>query len=119
MNDRKCEPFDFYLSSAEGYSLDPPRQCRILNCFQIGDRSDLLLVEIHHSWTYRDSTGLEREATHLLLAPRHAGTSLHHLAGWPIYVHVAVPKPGRLPICGEYAVDDIEVVAWGEINPPT
>ena len=116
-----CSPFvdteeaDFVMTSSEGYNLEEPRDCVVLQWLDGDCPNRYLLVSIDPPLIGQNYGLGSRDVFEVVLASRHRGYSLCSIVEWPAYVYVALPlgdirsKPGRL------GKDDLELIGWGEI----
>ena len=107
---------DFYLSSSEGYGLETPRACRCIRRMSLGDRANLMLVEISPALPVQTSGSGGRDVTLLLLAPRHAGRTLWPINEWPMHVHVVLPLIDDPAQRDRVEPDEVRHLAWAELN---
>jgi hypothetical protein len=106
---------DFFLASSEGYDLEAPRSCRRLKRVASASRDDLLIVEIDPPLSGQKFGLGDGKIRHVIVAPRHQGSSLFPISEWPVFVHVArlltdnLEHPDKIEEC------DFESIAWAEL----
>jgi len=110
---------DFYLSSLEDASLDPPRKCWRIRRMKVDMRDDALLIRLDPPLlkSVYGRYGLNADADVIMVAPRLSGMYLFPINEWPIFVYVCpitVADPQSLDVvhAGEFIN-----LAWGELYP--
>lgn len=115
-----CSPFvdteevDFVMTSSEGYGLEEPRDCVVLQWFD-GDRpSKYVLVSIDPPLVGQRYGLGSRDVSEVVLASRHVH-SLYPMTKWPAYVHVSLPLADVRQKPGHLGKADLHLIGWGEI----
>ena len=106
---------DFYLASSEGYGLEAPRGCKRLRQITSNSRNDMLLVEIDPPLIGQKYGLGDRDIKHVIIAPRHQGSSLFPISEWPMFVHVARLLTDNLEHLDKLEESDFESIAWAEL----
>jgi hypothetical protein len=114
MAERDSRP-DFYLSSTEGFGLGPPRECYRVKRLSGHSRDDYLLIRISPPIVGQPYGLRDRDIGIVVIAPRHAGSSLFPVSEWPLAVHVARPLSADIELCSAVEAQDLEEIGWGEL----
>ena len=106
---------EFYLAASEGYDLEAPRACRRLKRVATASRDDLLVVEIDPPLIGQKFGLGDGMIRHVIVAPRHQGSSLFPISEWPMFVHVARLLTDNLEHLDKLEECDFESIAWAEL----
>lgn len=106
---------DFYLASSEGYGLESPRGCKRVKRMISTSQNDLMLIEIDPPLIGQKYGLGGRDINHVIISPRHQGSSLFPISEWPTFVHVARPLIDNIENCDVLAENEFELIAWAEI----
>ena len=87
--------------SSTSWSIQPfengpisPHLTQFTRWVSSGDRDDYVAVRIIPPLSPYES-GVDEILEDVILAPRHAGVSLRHIAEYPVHVYVLTTSPGR------------------------
>lgn len=106
---------DFYLTSREGYGLEPIRSCFKLKRF-LGNHPDGYMLCKIDPCIIGQQFGLGgNDINKIILARRHEGSSIFTIKKWPVSVHVARILKSNVENQFSIEKSDIELIGWGEI----
>jgi len=106
---------DFILVSSEGYGLQEPRRCCVIQRVAIGPRKDCLLVHVEPPIIGQPYGLGPHDIDEVILASRDPRESLTSEHPWPAFVHVARFRGERVPDVAVVNEQDIELIAWAEL----
>lgn len=107
---------DFFLTSTEGYALEPVRKCFSLGRVVVDGWQDCILVRLEPSIPGQQYGLGDRDVIEVVLAARHAGESVRSPRRWPLAVHVARILTEADMKKRSFAPGELEVIGWGEIH---
>ena len=116
MRRQQIEP-DFYLASSEGYGLEIPRACHRIKRLAVTNRRDCLLISLEPPIVGQQYGLGDRDIACVVIAPRHAGSSLFPISTWPVFVHVARPLVADPELREVLDDGELEEIGWAEIYP--
>lgn len=105
---------DFFLASSEQDFLSEPRSISVIGFIKGEDRDDYLLVKIDPPLLGQPFGLGEKDISQLILATRHADSSLSCIAQWPVFVYVLRPLVS-LESREEVKNGEMELIAWAEV----
>jgi hypothetical protein len=108
---------DFYLSSSEGYGLEQPRACFRIKRLKGRTGDDYLAIRVEPPIPGQPYGLGNRDIDTVVVAARHAGTSLFPITDWPAYVHVARPLGANLETRESLQEGELEEIGWAELHP--
>jgi len=102
-----------YLSSLDSTRFLPVRRCRVVRHTRLETGRDVLLIEVSPAVVGQD---FDRAAdiTELVVAARFEGSTVCPMTKFPLFVYIAVP-PEAYDGVAPLRVDDLLVIAWGEL----
>ena len=109
---------DFFLSSSEGYGLEEPRACFRIKRLLGSGRDDYLLIRIAPPIPGQPYGLGDRDIAEVVIATRHAGSSLFPITDWPVFVHVARPLVADIELRESVDINELEEIGWAELYPP-
>ncbi len=116
MRTRDTEP-DFYLVSSEGYGLEAPRACYRLKRLSGSTRGDYLLISLEPPISGQPYGLGDRDIATVVIATRHANSSLFPISAWPVFVHVARPLVADPELRDQLDDSELQEIGWAEIYP--
>lgn len=108
---------DFYLSSSEGYYLnDVPISCYKRKRLDGPHKDGYILCDIDPPIIGQPYGLGSLDIDQVIIASRFEGISLFPIIEWPAYVHLARPLVQQIQLKDSIEKNDIELIAWAEIN---
>jgi len=106
---------DFYLFSTEGYGFDSPIACFKLKKLYGKNPDGYLLCQISPEIPGQKYGLGEKNIAQVVLAIRHANSTLFPIKAWPTYVHIARVLVDEIEAINFIDESCIESIGWGEI----
>lgn len=107
---------EFYIKSTEGYEdFSFPRACYPIKRLKGEKRDDYLLIAVEPPIIGQKYGLGDKDIDFLIIATRHADTSLFPVSEWPLYVHIAYPLIENVEFISSILLKDIKLIAWGEL----
>ncbi|MBU0492490.1 MAG: hypothetical protein KKA73_20095 [Chloroflexi bacterium] len=106
----------FYLASADSSPALAPRRCFFEERHAaIEERDDYLRIRIEPPIVGQPYGLGEHNINDVILATRHAGTTLHPVSEWPMMVFVCRIINEQIRHSGKASANDLEMILIGEL----
>lgn len=103
-----------YLSSLESVRFAAVRECRFVRPIDVGDQRAGVVAHLAPGISGQEfGTGEDIES--FVLTTRFEGADIRSIEEFPCFVFIALPRVPLTPELERIAVDDLQVIAWGEL----
>lgn len=107
---------DWYLASSEQRGdFAHPRACWVRRILTGPDEGQYVQVHVQPPVIGQAFGWGQDDIEDIIVAPRHVGSVLLPVQGFPVAVHVYVPRDEGVLQSGTFRPADFELAAWGEL----
>jgi len=104
----------YYLSSLESKRLSDPRECEFLRELRFSTGKECVIAKLSPGIN-GEEFGIVGDIETVILSARYEGASITSIKECPFFVFVALSHIKCLEKYEEIEVDDVEIIAWGEL----
>ena len=104
----------YYLSSLDSKKFKVTRECKSIKQLRFDSGKNCMLVKISPPVIGQDY-GLGTDIEKFILTNRHEGENINSIKTFPFFVFIARPLINDIELRDKISIQDVEVVAWGEL----
>ena len=104
----------YYLCSLESRRLSDPRECEFLRELRFKTGKECVLARLSPGIN-GEEFGIAGDIETVILAARYEGESPTSIKEYPFFVFVAISRVEHVEKNEEIEVNDVEIIAWGEL----
>lgn len=108
-------PQHLFLSSLESTRFEPVRECTITRFLEFDTGKAAAVADINPVVIGQDFGLGGRDISTVILAARHAETSVDAIDKFPFFVFIAIPAKADMSLSTPIRQDDLQIIGWGEL----
>ena len=106
----------YILSSSESYEFEVAREIEIIKSVFLNEK-EAWVVKIIPYIVGQKYGLIGEDINYLLLSPKHADIELSNIKEFPCFVYITRLLDNSIPQRDIIFSNELEIIAWGEINP--